>query len=744
MRAPPRHVPITLFLALLATAGCNRARDIPADTPKPRLYHRVVTLCIGINDYASPKMKDLSFAEPDATALAERLRTRYGYETVLLLGKDATRAAIGMKLREYKEQLGEKDVLIVYFAGHGQVLELPSHGRAGFLVPQDADLDLDDRSNVDAWAAEALEMRQLVDMLRAMPTHHVLLIADACCSGFMTQRGAFQERKDLHLLLSEPSRVVLAATTERQQAGEDGKTGHGYFTGALLEQLARQDAASVTDLFVEIRKQVSHDAKEMLPQMAKVGDGDGEFVFIPLEVPEHDIQLALRGGLEHALKGVYERALRRVAQRTRLEDVLDVFNAVDYRFSTQPRQREKVWQEKFARFQENAQIDDVLAMAALYYCYAKGLGTAKDPQKAHHWAVLAQDSGQAAGTHVLGDCYVKGIGVNRNQTAGAALTREAARQDFPLSFVALAQALLEENPTPEQVKEAIRWLEKAENAGLPRTTVRLVLARHYLGFQEGAVNQGLHVGEDIDQGLVLEMLQPEAGQHPPEAQFLLYLVYAHGLIQEPAIDAAHATTWLTESAAAGYAPAQFGLAFERYRRFGAPALSLEQDLTAARTWAELAAGQHYPPAHLLLARIYERGEATEVNHPLAREHCETAARANYAPALTQQALWYWDGTLYRRDRETAAKLFELAFQLGDNEAYYCEAKKLEQVFGETSPVFAAMGLGEPLHFYIQAAKRGHGPSRKELDRPWSAKTLDALRDRYPESAAELRRQQETR
>ena len=138
--------------------------------------------------------------------------------------------------------------------------------------------------------------------------------------------------------------------------------------------MVRKEAASVTDLFVEIRKRVSHDAKEMLPQMAKVGDGDGEFVFIPLEVPEHDIQVALRGGLEHALKGVYERAMRRVAERTRLEDVLDVFNAVDYRFSTKPREREKVWQEKFERFEENAQIGDELAMVALHYCYAKGLG----------------------------------------------------------------------------------------------------------------------------------------------------------------------------------------------------------------------------------------------------------------------------------------------------------------------------------------------------------------------------------
>ena len=170
----------------------------------------------------------------------------------------------------------------------------------------------------------------------------------------------------------------------------------------------------------------------MLPQMAHMGDGDGEFVFIPLQVPEHDIQVALRGGLDHALKGVYERALRRVAQRTRLEDVLDVFNAVDYRFSTKPREREKLWQEKFERFEENAEIDDELAMVALHYCYAKGLGTDKDQEKAYRWAMRAHEVGHGAGKHALAHCYAEGLGVGRNKAAADALLRDSAA-DFLLS-----------------------------------------------------------------------------------------------------------------------------------------------------------------------------------------------------------------------------------------------------------------------------------------------------------------------
>ena len=665
----PRRVQITLFIAILAAAGCNRSREIPADTPKPRLYHRVVVLCIGINDYASPKIKDLSYAEPDATALAERLRTLYGYETVLLLGKDATRAAIGKKLREYKEQLGEKDVLIVYFAGHGQVIELPSHGRAGFLVPQDADLDLDDRGNLNAWAAEALEMRGLVDSLADMRTHHVLLIADACCSGFMTKRGAFEQRKDLHLLLSEPSRVVLAATTERQAAAEDWKTGHGFFTGALLEQVARKDAASVTDLFVEIRKRVSHDAKEMLPQMAKVGDGDGEFVFIPLEVPEHDIQVALRGGLEHALKGVYERAMRRVAQRTRLEDVLDVFNAVDYRFSTKPREREKVWQEKFERFEENAQIGDELAMVALHYCYAKGLGADKDAEKAYRWAMRAYEAGHGAGKHALAHCYAEGLGVGKNKAAAESMLRDSA--DFVLSKYALHEEMLgallstpvgEKVPLDAKVSlgaeertRLIADLQAAADGGVERARCKLAYLSCYgiKGIVEAKPKESL------------ALLEAEARKGSPVAHHDLACLYWNGIpgVMQP--DPQKLLFHGRTAAEAGLARAQALLADAYLHAPGMP-----RDYAAARQWAELAESQGNTSALVTLFELHFDGSGVPKDLKKAAEYAERGDAAGQRRAIFYRGILYWNGDYYPQDRDKAVPFFERAGQLGEADGWF--------------------------------------------------------------------------
>ena len=137
-----------------------------------------------------------------------------------------------------------------------------------------------------------------------MKAQHVLLVADACFSGFVSSRGNLEDRVDLRTLPTRPSRAVLTATTARQAAGEDPKRKRGYFTAALLDQLEElsknEDAASVTDLFVEVRKRVAKATEPrregvMIPQMSE--DGDGEFVFLPRSIkPEAAAEAGLDGG----------------------------------------------------------------------------------------------------------------------------------------------------------------------------------------------------------------------------------------------------------------------------------------------------------------------------------------------------------------------------------------------------------------------------------------------------------------
>ena len=118
-----------------------------------------------------------------------------------------------------------------------------------------------------------------------MRTHHVLLIADArAAAALHDQAGRVSSaRISICSLRAVPRRARRHHRAPGRGRGlEDTAT---VSRGAPRTVRRARDAASVTDLFVEIRKRVSHDAKEMLPQMAHVGDGDGEFVFIPLRSP---------------------------------------------------------------------------------------------------------------------------------------------------------------------------------------------------------------------------------------------------------------------------------------------------------------------------------------------------------------------------------------------------------------------------------------------------------------------------
>ncbi len=750
-----RHVRLHFMLclsALMSPVLVTRGQAVKAGSERPHLFNRVIALCVGIDEYRF--IGQTPFAEADAKAVGDLLRAQYGFTPdVSLLGTRATKANILARIDEYARTLKEQDVFILFFAGHGQVINLPTDaGRPprgeGFLLPYEARLALDDHRDPDAWRREAIGMQEILKRVEGMRVQHALVIVDACCSGFMTRRGSLMQRHDLRYLLTHQSRAVLAATTDNQIATPDEQRGHGQFTGAFLDELrnwaSRKEAASLTDVFENVRFQVSKATRSgMVPQMnARLGDGNGEFVFIPLSVRKSDVDAVVRsvradgtasGGRGHILSAVLERAQERENLKTTEQEVVEASESLNYRYSTEAAARAAYWEAKFKRFHENASLGDANAMTCLFYSYSKGLGTEPDGDAAFRWAKAAYDTGDAAGIHVLGECYANGIGVPENEEAGLDLFRDGSDKGFVLSrFIQAATDFQKTDKADEELK-ALQLLEDSMNNGSARA--RFLVARIY---RDGSIA----IPKNID--AAIRVLEPDSPQHDPRILYFLYELFSQRKQGYPAADLVRAEKWLRESAAAGHADAQLLLACELHGH-GAFAhnLGLREDPAAAFKWARFAAGQGLAPAHLLLSHLYEHGEGTDLNHELARKHCETAADSNLAQAFTRQAVWYWKGTLYPEDLEKAKKLFELAFRRGDNEAYYIEAKYLEQAYngiiggGGRPPLFARMAMAEPLHLYVQAAKRGHEPSRKEIAREWSPGALEALKDRYPRSASDL-------
>lgn len=625
-------------------------------------YGRVVVLAIGVNRYPHlTGAADLRFAENDARAFTDLVRSHYGYETELLLGPDATKAGIAAALKRCGGDLGEDDAFIVYFAGHGQVIETPEAGEAGYLLPADARLDMDNRTDPTRWAEQALDMRFVTESLDGVPARHTLLIADACCSGFLTGRGSL-ERWDLKTFLAGRSRAVVTATTKRQLAREDVDAKHGYFTATLLDELRRDDAASVHDVFLPVLKAVSAKTNgQMTPQAAQL-EGDGLFVFVPRSIPreeiERDLADAAAGTLtrDRGLSGAAKREADRTRQRTTPAEVMAAFEAHDYRFSADAEDRRILWEGRFERFQRNAALGDVWAMAGLHFCYAKGLGTEKNAGQALHWARQADRvrNPVGVGRYLLGRCYEYGLGVS---PAGAGLEqarrlyRESAAAGFGLGLRASALLALREGPDAETAGRAKKMLEDALTAGIP---AEVELAHTLLPDGPKSLPR--------DAAAAVKLIEQAAARDNPWAHRKLFWILTEGAPGYPAKDLERAGRHLHRAAELGLPDALNELAAEY--NGDAKRLGLKPDPRRAYELCDRAALQGDGDALAATAKWLAEGKVVPADHALARARLAAAVKAGSSFADLVEGWWYLDGTVYARSHPAALAAFRRAADKG--------------------------------------------------------------------------------
>jgi WD40 repeat protein len=199
----------------------------PAETEKPKLY----ALVAGISNYPDPYT--LKFASKDAHDFAAALANQNGalYSEVvikLFVDKQATAVAIKDGLDWLSHQVTDRDVGVVYLAGHGL---LDEHNRFFFLAADS------DPNRLKATAVAKDDISETLDNLAGK----ALLFLDACHSGSMAapaRRSTFDNSDVVNdFLHSDRGVVVFAASTGRQVSMEDPLWGNGAFTKALVEGL---------------------------------------------------------------------------------------------------------------------------------------------------------------------------------------------------------------------------------------------------------------------------------------------------------------------------------------------------------------------------------------------------------------------------------------------------------------------------------------------------------------------------
>ena len=245
-------------------------------------FGQYYALVIGNQQYQH--LPKLETAVADAQAVSELLQKRYGFKVTTLT--NATRYQILSELNKLRAKLTEKDNLLIYYAGHG---ELDRANLRGHWLPVDAEQDND---------ANWISSIAITDILNAMSVKHVLVVADSCYSGAMTRNSIGQldagmsddaRLKWLKALSQARCRTVL--TSGGLQPVIDGGGGkHSIFALSFLEVLeANLELLETQRLFREVAARVMLRAEkykvDQRPEYAPLkfaGHESGDFLFVPV------------------------------------------------------------------------------------------------------------------------------------------------------------------------------------------------------------------------------------------------------------------------------------------------------------------------------------------------------------------------------------------------------------------------------------------------------------------------------
>jgi uncharacterized caspase-like protein len=189
-------------------------------------------LAIGVSDYNNPDLK-LGFAAKDAGDFANAIYQQKGnlYSEVVikkLTDKGAAKDSITDRFEWIQKQTGQKDVAMIFFAGHG----INDNNGVFYLLPVAADME-----RIRSSCLNFEELKQTVSSIAGK----VVVFIDACHSGNVMGSGRRGET-DINAMVNELSNtqngaITFTSSTGKEFSLEDPAWGNGAFTKAVIEGL---------------------------------------------------------------------------------------------------------------------------------------------------------------------------------------------------------------------------------------------------------------------------------------------------------------------------------------------------------------------------------------------------------------------------------------------------------------------------------------------------------------------------
>ncbi|MFN8281199.1 MAG: caspase family protein [Saprospiraceae bacterium] len=258
------NVLVSLLLCTLTLAHAQQTKGVsPSETnTTPVSLSKTWAVIIGISDYQNNDVPDLSYANRDATAFADFLKSPGGgaldeFHIRLLINEQATMAQFAAAMDWLLDKVKEGDKAIIYFSGHGDV-ERKTITQPGFLLCWDAP----SRVYMGGGAFGLAYLQEIVTTLSSDRKTKVILITDACHSGRLagSEIGGMQATAaNLSKQFANEVKLMSCQANELSLEGPQWGGGRGVFSYYLIKGLiglADQNKDGLITLY-EIEKYLS-------------------------------------------------------------------------------------------------------------------------------------------------------------------------------------------------------------------------------------------------------------------------------------------------------------------------------------------------------------------------------------------------------------------------------------------------------------------------------------------------------
>ena len=249
------------------------------------IYDNSWALIIGIDKYQN--VQKLNYAVDDAESIKEILEDSFHFPSdniSILINEEVTKQNILRSFSEITKNAKSNDRVLVFFAGHGDTMDLPGGGEKGYLIPVEGD--------AEELYLTSIPMEELKEIALMSEAKHMLYLIDACYGGIAAvgSRGLEPQKTPdfINKVTKFQSRQVITAGGRGEKVIEKPEWGHSAFTLNLIRGLKDGAADYNADRYITANElgmflsdKVSTDSgNQQTPQYGRMTSQEGEFIFI--------------------------------------------------------------------------------------------------------------------------------------------------------------------------------------------------------------------------------------------------------------------------------------------------------------------------------------------------------------------------------------------------------------------------------------------------------------------------------